>query len=961
MMKTASQCRADCGMLVGIPRHRAVPSRSAQRDAAICPSNLVYVLTADAERLGAALADRYRIERELGAGGMATVYLAADLRHDRKVAIKVLKPELAAVIGAERFVVEIKTTAALQHPHILPLFDSGSTAGHPYVADAPQGRPDGREAAGGPAFLYYVMPYIHGETIREKLNRETQFGVDEAVRIAREVADALDYAHRHGVIHRDIKPENILLHDGRAMVMDFGIALAVSAAAGGRMTETGLSLGTPHYMSPEQATAEKDLTLRSDIYSLASVLYEMLAGEPPHTAGSAQAVIMKIVTDVARPVNELRRNVPPNVSAALSKALEKVPADRFDSAKAFGDALANSAFVTARSGAAKAERLENPWRWSRAATSMATLAGLLAVALGVMVARRSSASVDTQDVVRFALTSDDSLRVDVSTTRPFALSPDGRTIVFRASRDSVGVRLWRRTLGDPVAHPIDGTQNGMNAAFSPNGEWIAFVTENVNIKKVRLSGGSASSVVRSVSRSAALSWGDDDDIFLEQLSDGIHRVAASGGPLVPAIPLDSANNESGQRRPFFLRGTGTIVYASVPRSGGEATLALFRLSDGRRTRLEFLGIGAIGYVEGRLIYSRGDGTLMAVPLDVRAMKATGVPVPLEPRVASSLTGSSVGMSAQGTLVYRAADVGGLTDLALLDTSGQVRPIRGGFHVQGALRFSPDGRRVAIGSRPNEVGDGAWSATLGEQNVQVLDLNTHLATRLRTSGHALYLSWSADGGQLVAPKRDGDTMVVMTVPLDGAAESRLAAFSASAGGAASSTPDGRSLVYGATLPGGANVIYRVWLDGSGRLDTLVLDRRDRIVPFMPRVSPDGRLMAFLDRTTGDVYVQSLTGGGALQVSSVTAGYRRPVVWGPDSRSLYYGGGNGLNIVHVEMSPALRVVDRIVKAGFPIGANYDLAPDGKTFIVVNPNSRDAGVEVAVNWLAEARRRWSVSLKK
>jgi serine/threonine protein kinase len=181
-------------------------------------------------RLTRALADRYRLERELGAGGMATVYLARDLRHDRQVAIKVLKPELAAVLGAERFVQEIKTTAALSHPHILPLFDSGEAGG----------------------FLYYVMPYLQGETIREKLNRETQLGIEEAVRIATDVADALDYAHRHGVIHRDIKPENILLHDGRPMVADFGIALAVSAAAGGRMTETGLSLGTPHYMSPER-------------------------------------------------------------------------------------------------------------------------------------------------------------------------------------------------------------------------------------------------------------------------------------------------------------------------------------------------------------------------------------------------------------------------------------------------------------------------------------------------------------------------------------------------------------------------------------------------------------------------------------------------------------------------------------------------------------------------------------
>ncbi len=195
-------------------------------------------MTEITDKLSTALADRYKIESHLGEGGMANVYLAHDVKHDRKVAVKVLRPELAAVLGAERFVQEIKTTANLQHPHILPLFDSGETDG----------------------FLYYVMPFIDGETLRDRLNRETQLGIEEAVKITTDVADALDYAHRNNVIHRDIKPENILLHDGRPMVADFGIALAVSAAAGGRMTETGLSLGTPHYMSPEQATAEKDLT-----------------------------------------------------------------------------------------------------------------------------------------------------------------------------------------------------------------------------------------------------------------------------------------------------------------------------------------------------------------------------------------------------------------------------------------------------------------------------------------------------------------------------------------------------------------------------------------------------------------------------------------------------------------------------------------------------------------------------
>jgi serine/threonine protein kinase len=273
------------------------------------------------------LAERYRIARELGQGGMATVYLAEDLKHKRKVALKVLKPELAAVLGADRFVQEITTTASLQHPHILPLFDSGTADG----------------------FLFYVMPFIEGETLRDKLNRETQLGVDEAVRIAREVADALDYAHSKGVIHRDIKPENILIQNGRPMVADFGIALAVSAAAGGRMTETGLSLGTPHYMSPEQATAEKEITGRSDIYSLASVLYEMLAGQPPHLGGSAQQIIMKIIAEPVSPVTMLRKSVPPNVADALARALEKLPADRFNSAAEFAAALGDRQFTSATS------------------------------------------------------------------------------------------------------------------------------------------------------------------------------------------------------------------------------------------------------------------------------------------------------------------------------------------------------------------------------------------------------------------------------------------------------------------------------------------------------------------------------------------------------------------------------------------------------------------------------------
>ena len=323
-------------------------------------------MTDPVARLNTALEGRYAIERELGEGGMATVYLADDLKHERKVALKVLKPELAAVVGAERFLAEIKTTANLNHPHILPLYDSGE-------ADS---------------FLFYVMPYVEGESLQERIDREKQLGVDDAVAITQKVAGALEYAHSHGVVHRDIKPGNILLSEqGEPLIADFGIALAVAQAGGGRITETGLSLGTPHYMSPEQATGDRDVDPRSDVYALGCVLYEMLAGQPPFSATTAQAVLVKILTADAPSITSERRTVPPNVGAALAQALEKLPADRFTSAAEFGAALADENFTykaRARTSLA-ASPLEPvatqapaamPGPWNRLTMAMTTLAVL---------------------------------------------------------------------------------------------------------------------------------------------------------------------------------------------------------------------------------------------------------------------------------------------------------------------------------------------------------------------------------------------------------------------------------------------------------------------------------------------------------------------------------------------------------------------------------------------------------
>ena len=238
--------------------------------------------------MATALEGRYAVDREIGRGGMATVYLARDVRHNRKVALKVLNPELGAVLGVERFLAEIEVTANLQHPNLLPLFDSGEVNG----------------------LLFYVMPYVEGETLRARLEREKQLPVDEAVRIASAIAGALDYAHRHNVIHRDLKPENILMHEGQPLIADFGIALAVSNAGGSRITQTGLSLGTPQYMSPEQATGDRAIDGRTDIYSLGAMTYEMLVGDPPHAASTSQAIIAKVLTETPQRVRVGRPSTP---------------------------------------------------------------------------------------------------------------------------------------------------------------------------------------------------------------------------------------------------------------------------------------------------------------------------------------------------------------------------------------------------------------------------------------------------------------------------------------------------------------------------------------------------------------------------------------------------------------------------------------------------------------------------
>ena len=457
-------------------------------------------------RLNVALKGRYRIDRELGEGGMATVFLADDLKHERKVALKVLKPELAAVVGAERFLAEIKVTANLQHPHILPLFDSGEADG----------------------FLFYVMPFVEGETLRDRLDREQQLPVGDAVHIATDMAEALDYAHRQGVIHRDIKPANVLMLEGKPVISDFGIALAVGAAGGGRLTETGLSLGTPHYMSPEQAMGDQNVGPQTDTYALGCVLYEMLVGEPPFTGPNAQAVLGQIITSEAVSATEKRASIPSNVDAAVRKALEKLPADRFTSAQDFVRALGDEHFRYGEMATAGAGAASGPWK------RLSIVTTFLAAAMSAIALWGWLRPPEPAHPIRFTIPVPAGNTMTFSAERPsLALSPDGRVIVF--GEDGA---LVRRAFDQERAGVLEGTEGAQEPFFSPDGQWIGFL-QNGEFKRMQSEGGAITRIGNTLIGDAyGADWGEDRFLVYGRRAEGIWRLV-SASPSSRAVRTDT--------------------------------------------------------------------------------------------------------------------------------------------------------------------------------------------------------------------------------------------------------------------------------------------------------------------------------------------------------------------------------------------------------------------------------------
>ncbi len=852
-------------------------------------------------RLNAALEGRYAIERELGEGGMATVYLADDLKHQRKVALKVLKPELAAVVGAERFLAEITTTANLTHPHILPLHDSGE-------ADS---------------FLFYVMPFLDGESLRERLDRERQLPVDEAVAITISVAEALDYAHRQGVVHRDIKPANILLQDGKPVISDFGIALAVGAAGGGRLTETGLSLGTPYYMSPEQATGDVGVGAATDVYAAACVLYEMLVGEPPYTAGTPQAILGKIIAGALSSASEQRASVPANVDAAIRKALEKVPADRFRGARQFATALADPGFTDERASTAAASAAASAAGRNRSTLALAVAAGVFGI-LAAFGWLRPDASPDAPTPLALAL---DLGAVPQPLANQVTISPDGTR--FAVPTDGP---VYVRGSAQEGFTALSGTEGVQEVTFSPDGEWVAYVQGGA-IRKMAVSGSSPVTLATVVTGSDPnLHWGESGSIVFAALG-GLRMISEDGGEL---IELDVTG-----LHPHLLPDGRGILYED------QGAIRLFDLATSRSTDLVSEGTEPVYVPTGHILFAHPAGGLFAVAFDLDTREVQGGRVPVVNQVSVTGVNANYSVARNGTLLYGGGGNPLESDqrFILLSPDGSVEPVRVEPRVLSFFQFSPDGNSIAFNEGTNRT---------SLRTVFTHDLVLGTTNQVTFDGGEHQPVWSPDGTELaysvqleagaaaediyVRPANgDGAPRRVVTMPGDEHTEawtkSGLIVFSAAGDlyTVDASATDGTPQPYLTADYGEANV----------------------------EISPDGRLAAYVSNEAGepDVYIRSFPEPGGQR--RVTTGGGDHPFWNADGTTLFYQKADTIFAARLRTEPSLSV--EAVEVAWIVpnigGQTWDFDPvSGRAlvaqFVDVDSTDEPTGVTVVVNWFEELR---------
>ena len=877
-------------------------------------------MTAPYARLAQLLADRYAIEREVGAGGMAVVLLARDIRHDRRVAIKVLRTDIAARMGGERFLREIRTTANLQHPHIVPLFDSGEADGS----------------------VYYVMPYIEGETLRDRLEREGQLPVNDAVRIAREVADALDYAHRHGVVHRDVKPENILLHDGRVLVADFGIALALSrSTADVRLTETGISVGTPHYMSPEQAMGEKHITARTDIFALGAILYEMLVGEPPFTGESTQVIVAKMMTTAPTPIAALRPTVPVHVAGAIDGALQRVAADRFDSARAFALALETPPPV--RSDAISSATAPGPPRDRRAGLPAlgVGVVGLAAAGLAGVYWGRAHAPERPAGIVARAAIPLARNQLLSTGTYPLTLSRDGRFLVY-VGEDSGKSQLYVRPLADSIATAIGGTEHASNPIFSPDGAWIAYFADG-KLRKVPRTGGAPITLGDAPTLIEGASWGSDGTIIYAAGDSTLRRISSDGGV---ARVVVVANATPARTRPLgILRWPALLPDNARALVTTDSGVAVLDLTTGE-VRVLLRGRQAVYVPGGHLVYDDNEGRMRAVAFDVRRGETLGASVPVFEAFRGSGGGATYyAVADNGTLVYMPG--GFQRSLVRVDRYGRVTTLSAEPRGYRFPRVSPDGKHIAVtvDPRPSQI----W----------IVDAADGHAAPLRIDGiHSIHAVWSPDGTRIAY--MGSGSRPVWTSATDGSVVHEILS--------SRTVLDAHNLNVNDWSRGGdlfgyqtavrswqsqADIVsYRIGDSVTTVRFTSPADERE------PMLSPDEKWLAYASDASGttEIYVRP-TGGGSAPAVLVSSGGGVDPQWARSGDELLYRNGTRIMAVGVRTRPDFAVVrapQMLFSGGFDFSQddNWSPAPDGTIIMVQADPTLARQLRVVFNWFEELK---------
>ena len=800
------------------------------------------------DRIRSALADRYAVEWEVGRGGMSRVYAARDLRHGRRVAIKVLRPELASILGAERFLQEIEIAARLQHPHILPLFDSGEAAGQ----------------------LFYVMPFVTGETLRARLTRTGPLPIADAARIGREITDALGYAHREGVVHRDIKPENVMLGAGHAYVMDFGIAKALSEATDhSGITSAGLTLGTPAYMAPEQAAAAPDVDHRADIYAIGTVLYEMLAGHPPFSDSTAQRIFARQMTEVPAPVQGERPDTPDALARGIERALEKDPSHRWQSAAELLPAIESGL----ADGQATAGSGRRPWL-------AAAVVGLaLAIVAALLLRDQSARGMLVAGQTR-QLTFDAGLELDP------AISPDGQMLAYIAGGPEAGELFVKQRDGDRPVQPAPTLPRPQRSPkWSPDGTRIALQTPT-GIFVIPALGGLAHLVPGSdsVGPLFGLDWSPDGSqlayssggkLYVADVEKGGRRLLHEGrwdirGASAPAWSPDG-------RFIAFIVENADFVYGSVGNFANFAPtrLALVTLADSAETTL--VDDGAMNLSpqwlpdgRGLLFVSNREGgrDIYRLPL-----ARSGVPPDSAQRVTTGLGAQTISVDRAGTLlVYSRLELRSNVYATPIPRSltalGPLTPVTSGTQVIEGFDLSPDGKWLALDSDRE-----------GNQDIYRLSLETGELVRLTSDSRDDFLpTWSPDGRWLAFHSIRQGTRDVFVMPSAGGATQQLT-NDPGQDRAPRWSPDGSEIVFESTREDERREIYvmrRDSLDHWGHIRRLT-----RSGGRWPAWSPDGSTIAYINAQ--GIWRVPAAGGASSRVTATPAQHVR---WSDDGRELYF---------------------------------------------------------------------------